>query len=233
MNPLISCIVPVFNGERYLDEALDSIFAQTYRPLEVIVVDDGSTDTTAEVTTRYGDHITYIWQANAGPSAARNRGVETASGAFIAFLDADDIWHKEKLACQMTRFETRPELEICLSYAQNLWIPDLKQEEERFSDSDLAIAKPHLPSGGVVKRALWERVGPFNTSLKHRDAMDWLARAREAGAVMETVPDVLVFRRIHQDNLSRRRRQSDDADELVRSVKTILDLRRRKSDENA
>ena len=97
---LISCIVPVFNGERYLAEALDSILAQTWRPLEVIVVDDGSTDGTAHIAAGYGAEVSYIHQANAGPAAARNRGLDAARGEFIAFLDADDLWHKDKLSAR-------------------------------------------------------------------------------------------------------------------------------------
>ena len=78
VQPLISCIVPVFNGERFLSEALDSIFDQTYRPVEVIVVDDGSMDGTAGVAAACGDRIQYLWQTNAGPCTARNRGRRTS-----------------------------------------------------------------------------------------------------------------------------------------------------------
>jgi glycosyltransferase involved in cell wall biosynthesis len=99
--PLISCIVPVFNGERYLGEALDSILAQTYRPLEVVVVDDGSAEGAAAVVARYRDQIRPLFQPNAGQAAARNLGLSVARGEFVAFLDADDLWHPEKLARQM------------------------------------------------------------------------------------------------------------------------------------
>src|SRR5262249_2428536 len=107
---LISCIVPVFNGERYLREALDSILAQTYQPLELIVLDDGSTDGTAALVAGYGERIRYLWQANAGEAGARNRGLSIAQGEFVAFLDADDLWHPEKLRRQLARLHDRPEL---------------------------------------------------------------------------------------------------------------------------
>src|SRR5712692_4526575 len=94
---LISCIVPVFNGERYLGETLDSILAQTYRPLEIIVVDDGSTDGTPAVANGYSEFIRYLWQANAGEAAARDQGLKVAQGELMAFLDADDLWHPKKL----------------------------------------------------------------------------------------------------------------------------------------
>ena len=98
---LISCVIPVFNGERYLGEALESVLAQSYQPLEVIVVDDGSTDETAEVARRYGERVRYVWQPNAGETAARNLGLTAAHGEFIAFLDADDVWDSEKLERQI------------------------------------------------------------------------------------------------------------------------------------
>ena len=104
---LVSCIVPVYNGERYLREALDSILAQTYRPLEIIVADDGSADGTAGVVATFGDQVRYVRQHNQGPSSARNLGIRVPTGDFIAFLDADDLWHPEKLARQIARFQTR------------------------------------------------------------------------------------------------------------------------------
>jgi glycosyltransferase involved in cell wall biosynthesis len=111
MNPsLVSCIVPVFNGERYLREALDSILAQTYRRLEIVVADDGSADGTAGVVATFGDQVRYIRQANQGPSSARNLGIHVTTGEFIAFPDADDLWHAEKLERQVARFQARDEL---------------------------------------------------------------------------------------------------------------------------
>lgn len=93
--PLISYIVPVFNGERYLGEALDSILAQTYQSLEIIVADDGLTDGAAAVVTSYGEQVRYAWQPNAGPPTARNLEPSRARGEFVAFVDADDLWHSE------------------------------------------------------------------------------------------------------------------------------------------
>src|SRR5262245_10328005 len=129
---LISCIVPVFNGERYLRESLDSILAQTYSPLEIIVVDDGSQDSTPEVVASYGSQILYFRQENAGPAVARNRGLELSQGEFIAFIDADDYWHQEKLMCQMSLLEARPEVGFCLTHLQNFWMPELKAEALAF-----------------------------------------------------------------------------------------------------
>src|SRR5688572_23408840 len=102
--PLITCIIAVYNGERYLGEALDSILGQTYQPLRVVVADDGSTDKTAEVAAHYGARIIYLHQSNQGYAASKNLGLNAAQGDFVAFLDADDLWHPEKLERQMARF---------------------------------------------------------------------------------------------------------------------------------
>src|SRR5262249_3984793 len=136
--PLISCIVPVFNGECYLRETLESILAQTYQPLELIVVDDGSTDGTAAVAAGYGARIRYLWQAHAGALAARNRGLSAAQGEFIAFLDADDLWHHNKLARQIARLRERPAIDLCFTAFQNFWMPELAGEAQRYKGHPLS-----------------------------------------------------------------------------------------------
>jgi glycosyltransferase involved in cell wall biosynthesis len=99
---LVSVVIPVYNGEDYIKETLESIFEQTYKTIEVIIVDDGSTDDSEKVIAEYDDRVTYIKQSNAGPAAARNNGVRHATGEYVAFLDADDIWMPEKLSRQIS-----------------------------------------------------------------------------------------------------------------------------------
>jgi glycosyltransferase involved in cell wall biosynthesis len=157
---LISCIVPVFNGEPYLSETLDSILAQSYRPLEIIVADDGSTDRTANVVANYGDTIRYLKQENAGPPAARNLGLSSARGEFIAFLDADDLWHPDKLARQKARFDAQPALDGSIAYVQNFWRPEPAQEALHYRDRFLSKPVPgYLCAALLARRAVFERVG--------------------------------------------------------------------------
>ena len=208
----ISCIVPVYNGEQFLAEALDSILAQTCAPFEVIVVDDGSTDDTAAVAARYGKQIAYYRQDNAGPSAARNHGVRATRGDLVAFLDADDVWRPEKLARQAARFALRPELDISMTHARNFWIPGLRHEEEAFRGPPSCVAPA---SSLVARRVVLNRIGLFDADVKHKEMPGWLLHAAQRGAVVETLPDILVDRRIHHSNRSRGRGGKDAAGMLA------------------
>ena len=221
---LISCIVPVYNGERYIKEAVDSILAQTYRPLEIIVVDDGSNDKTAEIVSAYGNRLRYSHQLNAGPAAARNLGLNTAAGDFVAFLDADDLWHREKLERQMVRFKARAELDLCVTHVQNFWIAELADEEARFRDHPFSRPLPgYAPQTLMARRLLFERVGQFDTTLRAAEDTDWFLRAAEYGVVMELLPEVLVCRRLHHANLSRSAAASNA---MLKVIKSSLNRRR-------
>jgi len=231
-HPLVSCIVPVFNGERYLAEALDSILAQQYEALEIIVADDGSTDATAAIARSYGDRVRVLQQPNAGAPAARNLGLQAARGELIAFLDSDDLWHREKLARQTARFGARPELEVSVTHVQSFWIPELREEAERFRDHPLSQPQPgYVTITMLARRAVFERVGGFNTGLSVGDPMEWFVRAAERGTVMELLPDTLAYRRLHQHNLSwesgaSRRMTAVMQEAVLRVVKESLDRRR-------
>jgi glycosyltransferase involved in cell wall biosynthesis len=224
--PLISCIVPVFNGERYLREALDSIFAQTYRCFEVIVVDDGSTDGTASILGSLGERIRSLRQCNQGPAAARNLGVRAAGGELVAFLDADDLWHAQKLARQVARFRARPELQYCVSHAQNFWVPELQAEATKYREHRISQSVPgYVTQTLMARRAVFDIVGLFKATLAHADGTEWFLRAAEFGIAMELLPDVLTYRRLHPQNRSRLL-AGRSREEFLEIVKASLDRRR-------
>ncbi len=224
--PLVSCIIPVFNGERYLGEALDSALQQSYGPLEIVAVDDGSSDGTPDVLRSYGDRIRVLRRANGGPAAARNTGMREARGEFFAFLDADDVWHADKIRTQMARFAARPDLDISVTHVRNFWIPELHEEEARFREHRIARPTPaYLASTMLARRRTFERVGEFDEALGFGHSTAWFLRARELGVAIEALPDVLYFRRIHRDNRSRHLNAAS-RDEFLRLVKTHLDRRR-------
>ena len=226
---LISCIVPVYNGERYLGEAIESILEQSYRPIEIIIADDGSTDGTASIAARYDKQVRYLRHLNAGPAAARNFGLSASEGEFVAFLDADDLWPANKLDRQMARFRQRPELHYCIAHVQNFWIPELIEEEKQFRDHRISKALPGYCTGTLLaRRKFFDGVGEFNSAIEHADDTEWFLRASEQGAVMELLPDVLLYRRLHYANLSRAK-ASNSRDQYLQVLKSTLDRRRRQN----
>jgi glycosyltransferase involved in cell wall biosynthesis len=204
---LISCIIAVYNGERYLRETLDSILAQTYQPLQIIVADDGSIDGTAKVAADYGDRITYLRQSNKGYAAAKNLGLSAAKGDFIAFLDADDLWHLEKLARQMARLRERPEVDLCFTRFENFWMPELAEEERRYRGQFLSQPQSAWSiSTLLARRSVFLRFGDFQDSSRGLENMTWFLRASARGAVIEVLADILMYRRFNMESFTRRGR---------------------------
>ena len=225
-DPLISCVVPAFNSERYIGEALDSILRQTYRPLEVIVVDDGSTDSTREIAAGCGTEVRVLSQQDQGPAATRSAGVRASRGEFVAFLDADDLWHPEKLARQMARFRARPELALCITHVRPFWSDELDEERRTYAGHPRAGELPGYATPALLaRRAVFDRIGLFDPDLWFADATEWFMRAARSGAVMEVLRDVLVYHRLHRANLTRRRSDAS-RDEFLRVVHESLKRRR-------
>jgi glycosyltransferase involved in cell wall biosynthesis len=228
---LISCIIPVFNGESYLAEALESVLAQTYQPVEIVVVDDGSTDGTAEVAAHYGERVHYVWQSNAGQTAARNLGLSAAQGEFVAFLDADDMWHPEKIEQQIDRLRERPEIDLCFTRFQHFWMPELAEEEKRYQGHPLSQPlSAYLISTLLVRRRVFEKFGAFMDDGSGRPVnLIWFFHAAEHGAIIDVLPNVLTYRRLHGDNQSRRGR-ADFFEMFFPILKVWRDHQRRRLD---
>ena len=228
MRSLVTCVVPAYNSSRYIAEALESVLAQTYSNIEVIVADDGSTDDTATIVGGYDERVTYLRQETKGPAATRNLGVHAANGEFLAFLDADDLWHNEKVERQIARFTASPELEACVTHAKMFWVPQLEHEALEYRDNPRSEAIPgYATTTLLARRSLFERIGAFRTDLWFSDATEWFIRARERGVVVELLPDVLTYHRMHEGNLTRRGSEASKA-EFARIVGESL-VRRRAS----
>ncbi|MEZ5098540.1 MAG: glycosyltransferase [Thermoleophilia bacterium] len=224
--PLVSCIVPCFQGVRYLADALDSILAQTHRPIEPIVVDDGSTDGSAAVVRRFGAAVAYVHQPNRGAAAACNRGVALARGELIAFLEQDDLWEPDKLARQVAALAAAPDRAFCVAHARNFWVPELAAEAARHAGRRAAQPVPgYVIQTLVARREAFERVGGFDESLPYTFATDWFLRAEDLGVRGLLLDDVLTHRRLHDANTSRRNRAASH-DEFLHLVKATLDRRR-------
>jgi glycosyltransferase involved in cell wall biosynthesis len=229
--PLISCIVPVYNGELFLDEALDSILAQSYRPIEVIIIDDGSTDGTANIIRNHlpgvrGGLVRSIRQENAGQVAATNRAVEAASGELLAFLDADDVWHPEKLSRQSAHLADHPEVDVSFTLVQNFWIDELAEEAERFRDHRIARPIPGYIMGTMLaRRRAFDVAGFFDVGHDHAHTQEWVLRARAHGLMVALLPETLTRRRLHPGNRSRAAREHS-RDDFLNVLKLDLDRRR-------
>jgi glycosyltransferase involved in cell wall biosynthesis len=203
----VSVVIPVYNGARYLNEALQSILAQTEAPREVILVDDGSTDDSAiliqQVAASAPIPMRYTQQANHGTAAARNRGIELAAGPLIAFLDQDDLWLPQKLARQVALLRQQPEAGYSITHMEFFIEPGLIQpawiRPERLQGAQVG----YLPSCLLARRETFERVGMFDPSLPNGSDTDWFGRVREAQIQIAIDPAVLVRNRIHDGNQSR------------------------------
>lgn len=199
--PMISVIIPVYNGERYLSEAIESVLAQAHRPLEVIVVDDGSTDASAQVAQRFGRAVTYLYQAQQGASVARNCGVAWSRGEFLAFLDADDLWVEGKLQRQMQVLFTDPALAMVFGQVEQFYSPELMAPIARPSlDARQTLTGLHV-GAMVIRRSAFERVGNFAPKWQVAHFLEWYNRAEALGLQSCVLPELVMKRRIHTTNL--------------------------------
>ena len=230
-SPLVSVVIPVYNYERYLGEAVESVLGQTYQNLEVIVIDDGSTDQSGEVARSFADRgVVYCEQVHAGIGPARNKGVELARGEFLAFLDADDRWPLEKLERQLNAFENDPALEMV--FGQALQLQNGPAWEAGVRDKNLAVdgmVPGMVPGTMLIKRDAFDRVGNFQGGLKVGEFIDWYARAVELKVRSLVLPELLLWRRIHDSNQGVRERQS--VTDYARVLKAKLDRKRAEAQE--
>ena len=198
----VSVIIPVYNGEKFLSEAIFNVKNQEYQLLEIIIVDDGSTDRTAEVAAQFKDSARYVYQHNSGPAAARNRGLRIAKGDAIAFLDVDDLWSDDKLKLQAGYLVDNPSVEIVQGLIQNLKICQLT------ADGKAIFEKHYQPynyinlGSAIYRKSVFDKVGLFDETLSFAEDTDWFIRAWENRVSKVVLEQVTIFYRRHQDNMT-------------------------------
>jgi glycosyltransferase involved in cell wall biosynthesis len=222
----ITAIVPARDAELYIEEAIDSILAQTRPPDEVIVVDDGSRDGTAERVERYGDPVALIRQEPGGIGAAINTALDAAEGDLISFLDADDLWSPRKLELQCEALAADPGLDLVFGHAEEFISPDLSESERARLRVTPDPQPAKLKGTMLIRRAAFDRAGRFPTEWKVVDFIDWYARAQEQELRELMLDQVVLRRRLHRSNSGRNR--SEARTEYAAAMGAML-RRRRKS----
>jgi glycosyltransferase involved in cell wall biosynthesis len=202
--PLVSVIIPVYNGERFLARALDSILRQDHSPLEIIVVNDGSTDGTAQVIRKYARQVRSVCQPNAGLPATQNQGLRMADGDLIAFLDADDLWPEHRLETQVAYLRDNPATDIVRGRIE--YVTALADTGEGLPQWR-PLTEPRLVyslSTALFRRGVFAKVGPFDETLRYAADWDWFVRMKESGITMAALPAVTLVSFRHADNLTNR-----------------------------
>lgn len=207
----VTAVIPAYNYACFLPQALESALRQTHRPLEILVVDDGSTDDTRAVVAAYGDRVRYLYQANAGLSAARNTGIQNASYPFIALLDADDQWLPERVQSGMEAFaRLGPEYGVVACRSQRMDSegralppnPGLLELEGEITAADILLATRFSPSTAIVRREVFESCGGFDATLRSSEDRDmWIRAGRRWRLWLQ--PERLALIRKHGANMSR------------------------------
>lgn len=193
----VSVVIPVRNGAAYLAEAVTSVRAQTHPVLEIIIVDDGSTDDTPAVIAALEGDIRSVRQATGGAGAARNHGASLARGDWLAFLDADDLWAPRKLELQLAWMREHPETEVVFGLGGNFAVmPDGARHEE-------PPRPAFLPGAALMQRAFFLRAARFAEQIAPSEVIEWNLRLRQHGAKLQVLPETVLHRRIHTANIRR------------------------------
>jgi glycosyltransferase involved in cell wall biosynthesis len=222
--PTITAAIPVRDGEAYLAEAIESVLAQSRPCDQVIVVDNGSTDRSAEIARAYAPAVELVSEPREGIGAARNAALRATSGSHIAFLDADDLWKPAKTAVQLAALEAQPELQIVFGHVRQFLSPNFGP------DDAAALNVPSAPQPGLyigamlATRTAVKAIGPWPEDVKVSDGLSFILRMRELGIDNVMLDDTVTLRRIHGANHSIHNRA--ERTEFARMIKHSLDRRR-------
>ncbi len=198
--PLVSVIIPVYNGENFIMDAIEHVMSQNYPALEIIIVDDGSTDRTAEIINELPVDIRYFRQPNSGPASARNRGIRDASADLLVFLDVDDLWPENNLRLLENEMQNEPDADVIRGYAQ---IMEYSEETGEYDFVGNPVeAFPDYIGAAIYRSSAFEKVGLFDTTLKFGEDTDWFNRAGELHLNVKRLEDMTLLVRRHGKNMT-------------------------------
>ena len=220
----ISAIVPLYNTRAYIAEAIDSILAQTRPPDEIVVVDDGSTDGSPDLVAGYASRVRLYRQAHAGSSTALNLGIVETTGDAIAFLDADDLWERDKLEVQEAVLLGEPETDCVFGLVQQFGHGGAEGSARMPKEPQRGVSRISL----LIRRTAFQRFGLFDATLRVADFVPWYAHAVALGLKVRMMERVVAHRRIHGANSGIMQRDQQQQESLL-GLKQALDLRRRRS----
>ncbi len=222
--PSLSVLVPVRDGERYLEEAIRSVLAEGWEPIEVLVVDDGSTDGSAAVAESFGPPVRCIRRPPLGQASARNAAVSAATGDLHLHLDADDLVVPGAIGKLAGMLVADPSIDLVTGCFETFLCPDASDELRQRVRIPEDAQRGHLSGTSILRASSVSRVGPIDESMPVLAALDWYTRAIDAGLAVRVVPEVVLRRRIHGRNTSLV--QGRDASTRMRFLKSVLDRRR-------
>jgi glycosyltransferase involved in cell wall biosynthesis len=215
----VSVVVPVHNGAEFIGAAINSIIGQSRRPAEIIVVDDGSTDESAAVASSFPD-IKLIRQSQQGQGRARNEGARMATQEYLSFLDADDLWSATRIALQLEHLEA--DCESCILFGHAVEFRALTPE---------GIPEPlglpmaaHLPGAMLLRTGTFWEIGGYQENWRVGEVVEWYARALDSAFAVKTLPEVLLYRRLHHNNLGRK--EQNPSQEYLKIMRKIVERRR-------
>lgn len=217
----ISIIIPVFNGAGFIAEAVASLPGANPEPLEIVVVDDGSSDGTGAVVARLEAPVRYARQPNRGPAAVRNAGLRLARYPIVGFLDADDLWVGSSLAKLHRYLQEHPRVDGVKGLTQFLG----KQPDGTYRPLGKPLTFWNL-GGALFRREVFDRFGGFDEELRYSEDIDWFLRVREEGGVIDLVPEVTQCYRQHGGNMTHGRNPTEL--NILKVLKSSLDRRRGK-----
>jgi hypothetical protein len=222
VRPLLTAIIPVYNGAGFLAHAVSSVLAQGYPAIEIIVVDDGSTDDLGAAVRSLPVDVRCFRQENAGAAAARNRGIRDASGELLAFLDVDDLWPEGALDSLVGVLLEHPDVDVVHGRAQVTRLTTYDAPGEYLGSPSESF--PYYLGAGVYRRRAFERVGVFDADLRFSEDSDWFTRAASRGLNIVEMDEVTLLVRRHDANITRGKSLPDL--DLLRLFKKAIDRRR-------
>lgn len=216
----ISVLIPVYNSEKYVSKAIESVLNQTVKPEEIIVIDDGSDDASAEKVKDYFPDVKLIGQENLGISGARNTAIKHANGDVIAFLDSDDYWPKDHIELLLTALKGDNSVAIVLGHVRQFL--DYKDEEHKAQIPEgFEVMAGFVVGASLIRREVFDKIGLFDETLTLAETIDWFSRVKDSGIKYKLIDDIVLMRRIHSSNtgIQKRDMRHDYTKVLMASIK--------------